>query len=50
MPPFVTAESAKGITVRAMPARERIEWLAMFAKQIRDLPDGGQIKFVPGGE
>jgi hypothetical protein len=50
MPPFVTAESANGITVRAMPARERIEWLAMLAKQIRDLPDGGQVEFVPGGE
>jgi hypothetical protein len=50
MPPFVTAESAEGITVRSIPARERIEWLAMFAKQIHDLPDGGQLKFVPGGE
>jgi hypothetical protein len=48
-PPFCTTESRAGVSLRAVPAAERIGWLAEFAAQIQDLPEGTsvQIKITP---
>jgi hypothetical protein len=48
-PPFCTDESRAGVSLRAISAAERIGWLADFAAQIQDLPDGTsvQIKITP---
>ena len=43
-PPFCTAESAKGVSLRAIPALERIRFLGDFAAQIRRLPEGSEIR------
>jgi hypothetical protein len=51
MPPLVISrEPGERTSVRAIPARERIEWLAMLARKIRDLPDGGQVIFKAGDD
>jgi hypothetical protein len=42
-PPFCLEEAEDGVTLRALPAEERRRFLAEFAKQIRDLPDGAKI-------
>jgi hypothetical protein len=42
-PPFV-ARSETPRSLRAILRLERILWLADFARQIRSIPDGGQIK------
>ena len=39
-PPFCQEESDDGVTLRAMPSGERRQFLADFAKQMRELPDG----------
>lgn len=48
-PPFCTDESRAGVSLRAITAAERIGWLAAFAAQIQDLPDGSsvQLKITP---
>jgi len=46
-PPFVAAESAEGVTYRAVPAGERIRWLAELARSIADLPEGGRLEIIP---
>ena len=43
-PPFCTAESAKGVSVKAVPALECIRFLADFAAQIRSVPEGAKIR------
>lgn len=48
-PPFVSAESAEGVTMRAVPARERIAFLADYARQFTDVADGEFVQVcVPG--
>jgi hypothetical protein len=42
-PPYVFRESAAGVSLRAIPAAERMEFLAALAARIRDLPDGASI-------
>jgi len=44
-PPFVAKESAVGVSLRAIPAAERLAFLASLAQQLRDIPDGARIKF-----
>jgi hypothetical protein len=39
-PPFCLKQSADGISVRAIPAADRLGFLASFAAQISRLPDG----------
>ena len=46
-PPFVVAESSKGINIRAVPVGERISYLAQLARSIEDLPDGAVIRLRP---
>jgi hypothetical protein len=51
MPPLVIdREPGERTSVRAIPARERIEWLAMFARKIHDLPEGAHITFTAGDD
>ena len=45
-PPFCTAESAQGSSLRPVPAVERITFHADLARQMRDLPDGSRIDFT----
>lgn len=45
MPPFVLAQSDTTYSYRAIDALDRLRFLADFAKQIRDLPDGATINF-----
>lgn len=41
-PPFVTANECNR-SIRAIPALERISWLADFSRQIANVPNGTQI-------
>lgn len=43
-PPFCTAESGEGSSLRPVPADELILFHADFASQIREVPEGGKIK------
>jgi hypothetical protein len=45
VPPFCTAESASGVSLRAISTLDRRGFVASFARQITDVPDGGTIKF-----
>jgi len=45
-PPFCTKESAAGVSYRAIPAEERIGFLADFAAQLANHTDGAKIRFV----
>jgi hypothetical protein len=45
MPPFVLAQPDTKYSYRAISALDRLRFLADFAKQIRDLPDGASISF-----
>ena len=45
-PPFITRESEQGVSLRAVPAVERIGFLADFARQIASVPDGERIRPV----
>ncbi|MEM1221806.1 MAG: hypothetical protein AAGH40_03520 [Verrucomicrobiota bacterium] len=42
-PPFCTAEASDGVSMRDVSVEELIEFHADFAKQIRDIPEGGKI-------
>jgi hypothetical protein len=44
-PPFVAKESAAGVSLRAIPAADRVVFLASLARQLRDVPDGARIEF-----
>jgi hypothetical protein len=46
IPPFCTAESANGVSLKAISALERIRFLADFANQIRDVAEGDKIQIV----
>ncbi len=43
MPPYCVVESGVEVSLRAVPAADRLGFLAQFASQIRDLPDGATI-------
>ncbi len=43
MPPFLLAQSKTKYSYRAIGALDRLRFLADFARQIRDLPDGASI-------
>jgi hypothetical protein len=43
-PPFCAAESADGSSLRPVPVEELILFHADFARQIREMPEGGKIK------
>ncbi|MDB4981320.1 MAG: hypothetical protein JWM82_2072 [Myxococcales bacterium] len=45
-PPFCTKESADGVSLRAIPALERLAFLSTFARQIADVQDGESVKIV----
>jgi hypothetical protein len=46
-PPFSLDSEGKGRSFRPIDALEQREWLADFARQIRDLPDGSTIQVRP---
>ena len=48
-PPFVVSESRKGVSLRRIPAQERLEFLADIAKQLRGVADGTRVEFKIGG-
>ena len=48
-PPFVVSESRKGVSLRRIPAQERLEFLADIAKQLRGVADGTKVEFKIGG-
>ena len=43
-PPFCMKESGRGASLKACPTAEVIAFHASLARQIRDVPDGGQIE------
>lgn len=43
-PPFCMAETGKGASIRSITAGQLILFHADLARQIRDIPDGGQIE------
>jgi len=45
-PPFCYAESATGVSLKAIPALERIRFLADFAAQIGSVPDHAKVRLV----
>ncbi len=47
-PPFCTAESASGVSLRAVPAMERIAFLAELAEQLRGVPEQGKVRIKLG--
>lgn len=47
-PPFCTAESAGGVSLRAVPAMERIGFLAELAEQLRGVPEQGKVTIKIG--
>jgi hypothetical protein len=44
-PPFVCQESGAGVSLKPSPVGEVILFHADLARQIRDVPDGGQVEF-----
>jgi hypothetical protein len=44
-PPFCMKESADGVSLRAVPARERHAFLRDLAAQLRDIPEGASVEF-----
>ena len=47
-PPFCTEESANGVSIEATPMLDRIRFLADFAMQIADVPNGGKVEIIFG--
>src|SRR5207249_1448941 len=47
VPPFCTAESAEGVSLRSVPVADRLAFLADLAAQLRSLRDVTQIAFQP---
>jgi hypothetical protein len=45
-PPLCTRESANGVSLKAIPAPERIRFLADLAAQIGSLSDGSKIRMI----
>lgn len=48
-PPFVVEGSDKGVSLRRIPALERLEFLADIARQLRGVADGTKVEFKVGG-
>jgi hypothetical protein len=48
-PPFVVSESRKGVSLRRIPAQERLEFLADIARQLRGVADGTKVEFKIDG-
>jgi hypothetical protein len=47
VPPFcISRDQDTQVSLRAIPADEQLAFLADFSRQIADVPDGGNIKFV----
>lgn len=46
-PPFVIAESANGVSYRAVDAVDRRRWLADLARRLHGIPDGTRIDLTP---
>jgi hypothetical protein len=46
LPPLFTEESANGVSLKAISALERIQFLADLAAQIRGLSEGPKIRIV----
>lgn len=44
-PPFVFRESGADVSLKPLPASDVILFHADLARQIRDIPDGGQVEF-----
>jgi hypothetical protein len=44
-PPFCFRESGAGASLRPVPASEVIRFHADLARQLREVPDGGQVEF-----
>lgn len=42
-PPFCTKEAANGVSLAAIATEERRHLLAVFAAQLREVPEGGEI-------
>jgi predicted RNase H-like HicB family nuclease len=47
-PPFVAQAEGIDPSYRAIDSLERRRWLAALAGQLRDVPDGTRVRFVPG--
>ncbi len=47
-PPFCTAESASGVSLRPVPAMERIAFLADLSEQLRGVPEQGKVTIKIG--
>lgn len=45
-PPFCTGESAEGVSLRAISAAGQVRFLAGFAAEIADLPEGARVRIV----
>ena len=45
-PPFCTKESADGVSLRPIPALERLAFLSTFAREIADVRNGERVKIV----
>lgn len=43
-PPFIAAESRHGVSLRAIPAEERLAFLAELARAVADLPRGARFR------
>jgi hypothetical protein len=49
-PPFVCEESRNGVSLSAIPATERISFLADFARQFASIADGEQCRITVSNE
>jgi hypothetical protein len=43
-PPYCVAESARGVSLRAIAAADRLQWLSTLAREVGSLPDGAQLR------
>jgi len=43
-PPYCVAESARGVSLRAVAAADRLHWLSTLAREVGSLPDGAQLR------
>jgi hypothetical protein len=49
-PPFVTIESSRGVSLKAITALDVIAFHADLARQLRGVPDGAKIRLVMGDD
>jgi len=43
-PPYCVAESAQGVSLRAIATADRLLWLSTLAREVGSLPDGAQLR------